>query len=787
MSKQPQNPKPKQTKLEGVPKPNSNELRLEELRLIRLEALRRKSRNELIRLDKKVGEMTIAELVGYLPEETRVRDGKRVFFSERVREEEINERMANLHDAFMKLSEVGYGDVFSSLIGGNFNDKKQIADMRLGKQLSLYPKSVEVVEGENVSYKEELEDAMNKLAINFWRDKDPKGNDIYAIERPRDLEIIRRLRVLKDDAIYEERLRKEKDEEKRRKMREVQERQSEQLRKIEVEMENPEKFFDDKGYVVKTDPTRFLYAFGSNPIVQAELSSELTREFRDESNYRKAENDDVVELVEGLAEMDEEINSGRIMEAEFLKNKPEWQSVYPEVAKIYPDKYSWMPPSVYRSECKKLGIKPDESKIKAEKKVCVNTENFEVISRSDRNELFVAAKGWRTGDTDARRALDEVMLINKNLVIWWVKNLKSGKNKGLMDVPSNDLFQQGNIGILRAVGKYDPDYREDNHYSTYMGIQIEHEMRRFEHMQHGQSNSARQVVIPEHAKQILRDESKERKNLESLYPHRQINPNEISAQLVKLGKLDIPEHIKDRAIRVASDKGFYSVAYDMYMDLLLKEYKEIPLDFFDSEEFGLHDVDMLGDPLFTPETAFQFTHDEELKFDTGRALSTLTPREERVLRMRFGINPRIPNDFIVDRFSKDELESYSKLPPYKQLEYKKNYAEENGIYRQISSPSLGIDESEYNSPSKINLDMTYEEVAQEFGVSRERIRQIEAKALRKLKHPSRSKRLREHLDEGSETVKKLKKERRNEIERLKEIAEAIAREKKLEEERKNSK
>ncbi len=280
----------------------------------------------------------------------------------------------------------------------------------------------------------------------------------------------------------------------------------------------------------------------------------------------------------------------------------------------------------------------------------VKEEQKKLLALQDRigiplKELKDINKQMSTGEAKARRAKREMTEANLRLVISIAKKYT---NRGLQFL---DLIQEGNIGLMKAVDKF--EYRRGYKFSTYATWWIRQAITR------SIADQARTIRIPVHMIETIN------------------KMNRISRQILQETGLEADPATLAKKMEMPEEK----------IRKILKISKEpISMETPIGDDDDSHLGDFIEDSAtLAPTDAALFS---SLRFITKDVLDTLTPREAKVLRMRFGI--------------------------------------------------------------EMNTDHTLEEVGKQFDVTRERIRQIEAKALRKLRHPSRSDKLRSFLDSGSQ-------------------------------------
>ena len=302
-------------------------------------------------------------------------------------------------------------------------------------------------------------------------------------------------------------------------------------------------------------------------------------------------------------------------------------------------KLKWVDSLLTKKKYSKKSLEYIKSDVVIAQKAIKSVEERVGLSVKDIKEIN---RAMSMGETKMRRAKKDMVEANLRLVISIAKKYT---NRGLQFL---DLIQEGNIGLMKAVDKF--EYRRGYKFSTYATWWIRQAITR------SIADQARTIRIPVHMIETINKLNRvSRQMMQDM--GREPTPEELSKQL------DMPEDKVRKVLKIA------------------KEPISMETPIGDDEDSNLGDF--IEDTVI--HSPLKNATEDSLHFATDDVLSSLTAREAKVLRMRFGIG--------------------------------------------------------------MNTDHTLEEVGKQFDVTRERIRQIEAKALRKLRHPSRSSHLKNFLDE----------------------------------------
>ncbi len=606
-------------------------------------------------------------------------------------------------------------------------------------QLTLAP--------QDAAQEKRLTDLFSRLTIQPWPELE--GNvSTLVIEYRRDIEILRSAMIFDYLLVTEDRkfsqILAEEAEEKmakvqewlKSKQREVDEfkrrltdlerdKQEEQEQLMKIDLETKEfrgkrkaekerlvaEFFaaipePTEGELVR--PTRIpvdhYYRFGYPNIPQTSprgLRSELPKEEPREEDSQDADYE--------IEQMQEAFDRGQINEESLEKetgvtSEPVRGAQSPTLV-LFPRKYVWMQPNP------------------AKKGFLRERTTGRVLTEQDvLNEVLEA----RTGSPEHyENSIRELILMNRTLILWKLRQVKQRHPH----VDSDDLFQAGINGMAYAVDHY--EMRPDTRFNSFLIPCMEGFMRRV-----AEPARFRAVRVPSgvaaRRKKIIDAE----RALQSAQPDQKVEPRDIARLLYERGVL------KDDSMRL----------FDKYLRKTLYAYQETDVELLEDETFSPDDVDMLGRAL-QADSVSSSAEMSELREKMNTVLQTLTPREERVIREYFelylgqektasnvyeGLREQLAGEGIVLSSEEVKLKAHE-LTGYGNLNEEETLAKLFGRDRTFALRYIEL-------LNKHTSDETFESVAQRRGITRERVRQIMAKAIRKIKHPIRSRYLRTFVE-----------------------------------------
>lgn len=368
---------------------------------------------------------------------------------------------------------------------------------------------------------------------------------------------------------------------------------------------------------------------------------------------------------------------------------------------LFPKKYEWV------KEIRKKGRLREKS-----------SQRF--ISQEELEDAALRAK---TGDEKSRAlAIRELSLMHRGLILYLIREVRARHSAAQPD----DLLQAALQGLVYAVDHYDPE-RENSEFKKYMMPCMEGYMRRV-------ASPARFRVIrppvnsPSDRKKVIEAEQA----LRAAHPERPVETEEMAQMLNSSGVI----------------RGDLMSSYDAFIRKALSVYEEIGVETIDDDSVQLSDVDMRGEDLYVTPEQHEAVDQRGLQDVFEKTLLSLSPREERVVRMYHDVSekgtfaPKLYEhlreefkDLLPGVTSEDIKQRIRMLTALGSLKKPDVLAILSATDRKLAERYIELLDNEG--------DESLESVGQAFGVTRERIRQILAKAYRKMKHPARGRKLAE--------------------------------------------
>lgn len=465
------------------------------------------------------------------------------------------------------------------------------------------------------------------------------------------------------------------------------------LRKIEEQTFTDE---EEEERLREISPLDEMYQFGK---LSSNKKDERTRKGRYKTGEFVYDEDVAEELIENFQESENEFRFGEMRKADVqdFANFSDWEDHWiservaqvdsPEELKIW---NNYLPSLKIFNPRKFLWQK--EGKYKKALRTCfpiqipelgIDLEGGAIVSKQIQEALFIQAQEYNSEDAQTRKlaqkSLELVLHMHIGLVVYMIKDLKHFSPTRYMNVSGDDLFSLGIFGIIASLKNYEPRNDENGYVGVtpYIKAYIEGYMRSLNEQNYDFND--RQINIPVHFETIRNKLERVRRLVAISYPDKKVDPERVREIFVEQSQKNRQKWKLNVRLASLIDHNF-----EKFLRIILDTYAEVPHAMLGEEiKATMHDVDMLGNFLLHEPEQIKKADMAALRSLVTSTLATFSPRQERILRMRFGI---------------------------------------------------GTEEK------------TLEDVAIVFGVTRERIRQMEAKVLRLLNHPSRSRKLREFLD-----------------------------------------
>lgn len=603
-------------------------------------------------------------------------------------------------------------------------------------ELVLAPKDTE--------HQQQLEQLLEYLGIYPWSEM--RGNvPVLVVEQPRDMHLLREallFEYLKDRMKGEGRAAEMEEwvNRKRRARREAREKELDEEREYMLRIERDRQDFANRKKEREREIVEYLQSLPVADTFEAPAALQrdryyqfsfkpVGREVGGTKGKRAAPEvaspvlgEETPDLDLDLAVIEQEFDAGRINEAEIDKDLIARSIArgnrHPNLA-LFPKKYRMESPG---------GTK---------KKMIQEIETGKFITPKEEMErVRIAHDGFQEDSTKEEREAAEKMFVElslmyRGLVLYMMREIV----RRYGDTDPDNLFQAGLRGMFRSLQRHDPSL--GSRYVSYLMPYMEGYMRR-----EIAETRFSPVQVPVHSADARARLHEAREALRSQNPDKAVSEE------------DVARVLRDQSLI----SGESMAAYERYVR---KSFMKFSLEKDDVlEDISLHDVDMRGEDLFAVNAGEAGAETKELGEMLTEVFSKLSPREERVLRMRYGFNerPGSVTETVYREFGAEYLPGRSleevKARVQKLVEDAGGPLTRDDVYQNLSLEDQRLAAGyiaalERHVPYKTNDDDSLDEVGAQFNVTKERIRQMEMKALRKLKHPSRTRALRAFLPENS--------------------------------------